>query len=371
MTKTVTLFLTESCNLSCVYCYEHHKTNSFMSFEKACEIIDYELSQCDGYEDITFELFGGEPFLAFGTVKKIIDYLKSKCSSIPYRVTLTTNGTLVHGEIQEWLIEHKSVIGISLSLDGNAKMHNINRNNSFSDIDIDFFREYSLNPRVKMTISNDTICDLATGVIFLHQNGFAVDCNLAFGIDWEDSKYLKILDEQLSILIDYYLEHREIEPCSILSMNIDNVLCGKVDTVQKWCGTGVHMKAYGVDGTCYPCQFFSRVSIGEKALEYKDFNIGPVVKRSQLFGECIECLFSDICPSCYGSSYNEYGDFYKKGKGYCNLTKLTILANSYFVWRIISMRKGELTDRQKTLLAAVLKIQRELKNDPIMEYLNN
>ena len=116
MTKTVTLFLTESCNLSCVYCYEHHKTNSFMSFEKACEIIDYELSQCDGYEDITFELFGGEPFLAFGTVKKIIDYLKSKYSSIPYRVTLTTNGTLVHGEIQEWLIEHKSVIGISLSL---------------------------------------------------------------------------------------------------------------------------------------------------------------------------------------------------------------------------------------------------------------
>ncbi len=44
--KTVMITLTENCNLSCSYCYEHNKTKSMMKIETAKEIIDYELKHC-------------------------------------------------------------------------------------------------------------------------------------------------------------------------------------------------------------------------------------------------------------------------------------------------------------------------------------
>ena len=42
--KGVTITLTQACNLNCIYCYENHKSTKFMSFEKAKEIIDKELT---------------------------------------------------------------------------------------------------------------------------------------------------------------------------------------------------------------------------------------------------------------------------------------------------------------------------------------
>ena len=48
--KTVTLTLTQACNLSCTYCYEHHKSNRRMSVETAKSIVDYELKNFADFE---------------------------------------------------------------------------------------------------------------------------------------------------------------------------------------------------------------------------------------------------------------------------------------------------------------------------------
>ena len=139
--KTVTLTLTQACNLSCTYCYEHHKSNRRMSVETAKSIVDYELKNFADFEGIEFDLFGGEPFLAFDLVREITDYICSKKGDIPCTVFATTNGTLVHGEVQDWLREHVGCFICGLSLDGTRDMHNVNRSNSYDDIDLDFFLE--------------------------------------------------------------------------------------------------------------------------------------------------------------------------------------------------------------------------------------
>ena len=87
--KTVTLTLTQACNLSCTYCYEHHKSNRRMSVETAKSIVDYELKNFADFEGIEFDLFGGEPFLAFDLVREITDYISiSFCNYTSHQSTM-------------------------------------------------------------------------------------------------------------------------------------------------------------------------------------------------------------------------------------------------------------------------------------------
>ena len=126
--KTLMLILTENCNLNCVYCYEHHKTLDDMPFETAKRAIDAEFHDLDRYEHGEIELFGGEPFLNFALIKRIYDYVMDtygKDNDIVF--STTTNGTLVHGKIQDWLRERKDKFIVTLSLDGTPEIHNKNR----------------------------------------------------------------------------------------------------------------------------------------------------------------------------------------------------------------------------------------------------
>ena len=140
-TRVVTITLTQQCNLACSYCYEHHKTQSAMDFSTAKSIIDQELLNTPDGESLEFDLFGGEPFLEFELIKAITEYICQNKGEKNCRVFATTNGTLVHGEIQEWLIQHKQCFICGLSLDGTREMHNLNRSNSYDMIDLSFFKE--------------------------------------------------------------------------------------------------------------------------------------------------------------------------------------------------------------------------------------
>lgn len=172
--KVFMLITNENCNLNCTYCYEHHKSNSFMSFDIAKNIIDNELKNALSTETYEIEFFGGEPFLNFPLIKEIVDYVQTKYHNLKVYFNASTNGTLVHGEIKEWLMEHKDVFSPGLSLDGTKEMHDINRpfkkgnNSSFDAIDIDFFKNFHKNPHAKMTISPATLSQMAQGIKFIH-----------------------------------------------------------------------------------------------------------------------------------------------------------------------------------------------------------
>ncbi len=261
--RSVTLTLTNRCNLNCVYCYEFGKNNNSMTFDVAKKIIDLETSRQDD-SMIIFELFGGEPFLEFNLIKEIYAYIETKQLK-QWLMFATTNGTLIHDDVQTWLVEHKKHFVCGLSLDGTAEMHNANRSNSFSKIDLDFFLNLYPNQHVKMTISPKTLPTLYDGVVFIHNKGFRVSCNLAFGIDWSNAQNAQLLEIELSKLINFYLNNPKVEPCSILGINFDQLgYQNDNNTVRKWCGTGTHMHTYDTDGKCYPCQFFMPISAGKQ-----------------------------------------------------------------------------------------------------------
>lgn len=338
--KTIMLTITEYCNLSCTYCYEQNKSLKEMRFETAVEILKRELTVNDGYDSCEIQFFGGEPFLNFDLLKKTCDYLWEQEWPKQFICFATTNGTLVHGEIQEWLLKNRDRFTCGLSLDGIKKAHDINRCNSFDDIDIDFFRTTWPNQFVKMTISPESLPFLSESVIYLHGLGFTIDNNLAYGVDWSRPELLNQFEEQLRKLADYYIAHPAIEPCRLLGLHIENI--NTQERIPRWCGAGKGLKAYDAEGDLYPCQMFAPLSMDkERAIQASTLDFMNIDMEDPA---CKTCKIYNVCPTCYGHNYSTTGDISQRDKVLCEYTKASILATSY-LWanRIIRYSINELS----------------------------
>ena len=355
--KTVMLTLTEFCNLNCTYCYEKNKSLKSMEFQKAIEILNRELNSDDNYDECEIQFFGGEPFVEFDLLKKICEYLWKRKWKKRYICFATTNGTLIHGEIQKWLLDNSKKFICGLSLDGIRAAHNLNRCNSFDNIDIDFFKRTWSKQYVKMTISPESLPFLYFFVIYLHEQGFTIDNNLAYGVEWNNSKLIKIMEKQLKLLADYYIEHTELEPCRLLGLNIENINVDK--HIDRWCGAGKGLKSYDVEGVLYPCQMFTPLSI-EKEKSNRSFKLDFSAGKTE-DSRCTSCKIYNVCPTCYGHNYNATGDIAKRDEVLCKYTKISILATSY-LWanRIIRYSYEELGIselRYVQLSKAIVRIQ--------------
>lgn len=357
--RTITITVTEKCNLACIYCYEHNKSAANMSFKTAKDIIDKELKQGEQAENTYIDFFGGEPFLNFDLIKQIVDYVLSFYRG-KLRFFATTNGTLVHGDIQKWLHNNRRFVTVGLSLDGTRKAHNLNRSDSFDDIDLDFFLKEYPNQTIKMTISERSLPYIAESIKFLHKRGFIVECNLAHMVDWTSPDNLSILGKQLNELIDYYMEHPNAPKCRMLDFAIQYLSFPRVKEgiVKKYCGTGTAMRCYDINGNAYPCQLFSPISAGEKAVKIGELLILDEYPTSYLDKQCRDCYYQRICPSCLGSNYLSSGDLYKPETARCELYKLIFQANAKL--KALQWERGLLDldeQEEQALLRSIVKIQ--------------
>lgn len=324
--KIVVLTLTERCNLACVYCFESAKTQAVMTEDVAKAAIEYEFTHSEGFDEIEFDLFGGEPTLRFDLVRELVRWTCAADFGLPYLFFLETNGTLVHGEVQEWLQNHKHHIYAGLSLDGTPLTHNKNRNNSYDDIDIEFFATTYPDQSVRMTIYPDTVGNLASDIAHLHSLGFRdVVATFAHGPRWDSSAILARLGHQLAVLADYYLGRPDQRECSIFDVALSRVGKSRVD---KWCGSGSTMVSYGVDGRRYPCHTFQGNTTGSKrALTCSELDFSAFDDFSD--PECNACPLEAVCPNCYGMNYVRTGNVLTRDKTLCDVTRLRALATSY------------------------------------------
>ena len=361
--KTITITITQSCNLNCCYCYEDHKSKNFIDTSVAYHIIDRELSCLSKDDEIEIDLFGGEPFVKFDTIKAIADYIDTKYNKHNITLFITTNGTLLDDDSKKWCKDHCKKVKLGLSFDGTPQMQDINRSNSSQLIDLDFFAETYPDQEVKMTISQATLPFLSEGVIFLHNKGFKVSCNLAYGLDWSEVSNKDILERELMKLINFYLEHKEISPCSILDSPISPIAYAE-KVALRTCGAGWTMVAYDTNGQPYPCQFFMPLSIGvEKANAVKDIEFhNDVIPDNILDPKCVDCILKSVCQRCYGSNYLATGNLYIQDENMCSLTKIIYSARAYFKAQLLEQGcYSECSDDEiKTLAKSILLIQENL-----------
>jgi len=128
---------TLDCNLSCWYCYENKIVNSCMTdstIDAISHQITYHYKQTH-YSLLKLSFFGGEPFLKFSIVKKIIDNANAFCNknNILLILDFTTNGTLCNKKVVEYL--KTFICYFQITLDGDKKQHNKIKHTASSSFD--------------------------------------------------------------------------------------------------------------------------------------------------------------------------------------------------------------------------------------------
>ncbi|SCY09280.1 uncharacterized protein SAMN05660668_01384 [Pseudobutyrivibrio sp. AR14] len=120
--KSITLALTEQCNLRCEYCgymakyLDKEYRLKQMPKAVAMAAIDLYMNSSEESDLNHIGFYGGEPLLRFELIKECIDYVKSK---YPFRqpdYSIVTNAVLLKDDIADFLIENN--VHITISLDG-------------------------------------------------------------------------------------------------------------------------------------------------------------------------------------------------------------------------------------------------------------
>ncbi len=135
--RQLVLGVTEDCNLRCTYCvysgtYIHHRNHTARSMtdQTAIESVNWFVELVgpqitrNPRKMFGLSFYGGEPFLNFDVIRKVLDHVRKTCPGLFYPV-VTTNGTLMTPEKVRILVDHD--VGIAVSLDGPQPEHDRRR----------------------------------------------------------------------------------------------------------------------------------------------------------------------------------------------------------------------------------------------------
>lgn len=330
-----------------------------MSLDTAKSIVGKYLND-DRFDEVEIDLFGGEPLIAFSTIRNLCEWTWSQQWRNKYVFFATTNGTLLTEERKQWFRLHKERFWLSLSLDGTPNSHNINRSNSYNTIDTGFFLECWPSQTVKMTISKETISSIYENIVYIHRLGFSIaGSNFAEGIDWSDKKYIAIVIEELDKLCKFYTDNPQYKPAPIINMPIHK--CEESTEPHKWCGCGEHMAAYDIDGIKYPCTFFTPMTFTHEQME--------TIMRTD-FSDVIcfvdkdcksNCYLEPVCNSCYGANMLANGKINQRDKSKCELTKIRAVFSALLTANRI-IRNPEDTRENMLAIRAIEKINQLYNN---------
>lgn len=130
--RSVTINITQICNLKCHYCAAggdgtYGDPIAKISIEKTLPQLKFFIDQLKENQKFTISFVGGEPLLYPEALKSIYDYVLNLTKRKNFKpvFSLTTNATLINDTVREILRSMK--IHITVSLDGDAKTNDIAR----------------------------------------------------------------------------------------------------------------------------------------------------------------------------------------------------------------------------------------------------
>jgi uncharacterized protein len=127
---SLALFLTQTCNLRCVYCYGEggeYGERGVMSEETALAAVDWLLTNSFEEKSVQVSFFGGEPLLNFPLLQHVVAYAKEEAAARGKEVGfgVTTNASLLTDEMIAFLAEER--IDTLVSFDGPPDIHDRQR----------------------------------------------------------------------------------------------------------------------------------------------------------------------------------------------------------------------------------------------------
>lgn len=355
--KQVTLLITRNCNLRCSYCYVREYSGGEMTLETAKDIVNEVFAEdLSEYDAVEFTFLGGEPFCAFPLLKDLSEWIWSRAWPKAYRLTAVTNGTLLRGEIKQWLEENSKRFYLSLSYDGEGESQNVNRSQSDHMIVLEYFHRLWPELPVKMTITENSVKHLADDIIQLRKRGIPVNDTFAGGAPIWKKESLIELGRQLQKLCNYELECPDSQRHSdLLSIDLRGILW-KEAPAPFACGAGKDRVTYDHTGARYACHLLSGLVLNDEQME--QLRNGTVERKPM--ERCESCILNAICPTCEGNAFRLYQCFGRREESLCDLFRYQVYyACRYQAKRIL--RKPEINEGDKLTLAAIKKLMQDVR----------
>ena len=344
--KALCLNIIHDCNLRCKYCFadegEYHGERKVMSAEVGKKAIDFVIEKSGPRKNIEVDLFGGEPLMAFDTIKEIVEYAKEqeKLHKKLIRFTMTTNATLLNDKIMQYM--DKNMGNIVLSIDGRKSVNDkvrtrIDGSGSYDRILPNIqkmvkMRDKSKAYYVRGTFTRENI-DFYEDVKHMADLGFK-EISIE-PVVLPNEHELSLREEDLPVIFQQYdklyadmlQRHKDGTDFKFYHFNIDLQGGPCVYKRISGCGAGHEYVAITPDGEIYPCHQFvgnedflmgdiySGISNEKMVQEFKTAHVYNKPK-------CNDCWAKFYCSGgCQANNFNFNGDMHIPYEIGCQMQK--------------------------------------------------
>ena len=338
--KALCLHVSHDCNLRCKYCFA--STGDFgtgrltMTPETARRAIDFVIERSGKRHNIEVDFFGGEPLMAFDTVRKTVEYAKeqAKLHDKNFRFTITTNGMLLTDDKIDFI--NKEMSNVVLSLDGRREVNDrvrkrVDGTGCYDKI-LPAFQKLVAQRGDKDYYVRGTFTkynlDFSDDVFSLYDAGFDPVVS-------DPAKPYALTERELS---DIFCEYERLASRILEAQKQGkrfNFFHFMIDLDQgpcaikrlRGCGCGNEYVAITPDGDIYPChQFVGMEEYKMGNLDEGTFNLDIKAEFAAAHvytkPECKQCWAKFYCSGgCNANNYQYAGDIHNAHKFSCQLQK--------------------------------------------------
>jgi uncharacterized protein len=332
------LQVTQQCNLRCKYCpysgtyYNREHNDKCMDIEIAKKAIDFYIKHSYDIKTLNIAFYGGEPLIKYELIKKLVEYAKTMSDGKEVLFHMTTNATLMNGEVIEFLV--KNDFRLAISIDGPKDLHDKNRENingkgSFETVirNVELIKknypEYIKNVMLNCVLdpSNDLGCINDFFANYESVKDFMTMFSDIAREGMKDEKYI-LLDDYTNTY-DYEVFKLFLYKVGLISeKNISHIVKSYYEYIKTLlydrnisdyigedghpggpCIPGSHKLFVDINGKFYPCEKLNECSdelvIGDINRGFfmdkieKILNVGKLTKE-----DCVNCWCGKFCYQC-------------------------------------------------------------------------
>lgn len=351
---------THSCNLRCRYCFVEgglkglgESGPAVMGRETQEACVSFLEAYCRSFERVTLHFYGGEPFLNFEAVKYISERaVVSLGNNSVLRFAVTTNGTLINGDIAAFLDSFG--FSVLVSCDGPPRVHDMMRLDAdgrpTSQRVLETIRVLRSYGRIQLGLSavihKDNSLSAAYRYLkslspaFIKAEYVRTGPDDSMGLDEEDAeRYLEDLGYIADDTIERLLEGRQA---------LDYRFNSRV--LQMWrgtrrrvfCGAGSSVLGIAADGDIYPCTLL----IGDSDCRLGNVRDGLSMEAVERFRQWHSFGGKASCRDCPDRYYCGGGCaamWKMKGRGFCEYIRSEIRLAEYIYGRLSETRPEALS----------------------------
>ena len=332
--KMLSIFLTNTCNLDCVYCYAHNDPDNMqiMSKEFAFWGVEYYYNEYivkHGF-DKRIRFYGpGEPTTQFALMKDIATYAK-KIWGEDAQIEIQTNGCF-SDTVLDWI--EKNADNVWISCDGLPKIQNMNRpffktHNPSSPVMEKNIKKLSLSKHcvvgIRSTITKLNVNEQIENIQYFHSLGVKyVWVDTVFPGVGDDVKKFEYLD--MDNFVDRFLEATKyadslgMEYRTFFTCNFDkctNMHCRACYPVPHLTTDGYlsacDMALFGAEDNQMKALIYGKWNPETATVEYFYDRLNKIRNRKiENLPHCLKCSANQYCGGyCLGETLNETGSLF-------------------------------------------------------------